>query len=303
MTVRADSEPRTPRVRRVDWQRPTKFAAEHVRQLRRAHAAFCQTTGTRLGTELRAPIELEPIDVSQLTWAAAQSGLPSDGVVAAFDVTGGSLPVLCAAELPLMLALIERHLGGPVEPVAAGTRRLTDVDLRIARHVLSTMATQLSAVWHDLLGEALTVGAIDVHPGLAHIAPASEPTLVLSAAAHFAGESHTLTLLLPWRAVDHVSDRLSAPDLVTADADAEATGRAMHEALAGVAVEVRAEAGSAELSLDRVLALAPGDVLALDHAPGGAVRLLAGDVCVGFARPGRAGTRRAVQLLGYGRSR
>ncbi len=191
-----------------------------------------------------------------------------------------------------MMALVERHLGASVAPAPPRLRRLTDVDLRIARHVFSTLTEQLSVAWADVLEAELGLGAVDIQSGLAHVVPASEPTLVLTTEVRFAGGSHTLSLLLPWRAVAHVSDRLSAADLVLVGA-AEAASRAMRGAIAGVAVQVRVEAGSAELPLERVLALAPGDVLALDQAPGGAVRLLAGDVEVGLGRPGRSGARRA----------
>jgi flagellar motor switch protein FliM len=286
---------RAPKVRRVDWQRPNKFSAEHVRRLRRAHMSFCQTAGTRMSAELRLPLEMEVIDTTQLTWGAAQASLPGAGISAAIDMPDGGLPVLFTAELPLMTSMIERHLGGSPADGRARERKLTDVDLRIARHVFTSLTSQLGHAWAEVVHGPLELSSVDLHPGLSHVAPASEPTLVLTSEVRLAGASHTLSLLIPWRAMERFSDRLSAPDLLLEDP--EAAARAMHGAMAEVAVEVRVEAGSFELPLEQVLSLRPGDVIPLDQAPGGAVRLLADDVEVGFARPGRSGTRRAVQII------
>ena len=81
---------------------------------------------------------------------------------------------------------------------------------------------------------------------------------------------------------------------VSGDAGTAADIRA---ALGAVEVELRAEAGALEVPIERVLALAPGDVIPLSNATQG-VALYAGDQLVGRGRPGRSGARRAVQLGG-----
>jgi len=81
---------------------------------------------------------------------------------------------------------------------------------------------------------------------------------------------------------------------VEADPQAEESVRL---AVRGVEVELRAEIGSCELTVDEVLALAPGDVLRLGSASGGCA-LYADNVAIHRTKPGRSGTRRAVEILG-----
>jgi flagellar motor switch protein FliM len=59
---------------------------------------------------------------------------------------------------------------------------------------------------------------------------------------------------------------------------------------------VRAEVGSRTLTVDDLLALQPGDVLKLGTAaPAGT--LYAGAVPIHEVRPGRSGTKRAVEIV------
>src|SRR5919112_5753455 len=78
---RVPEEPAAPqrrrRMRAVDFTRPTKFTPEQERKLRRALEAFCRTASTRLSAEVRAPLELEVLAATQLTWANAHAQLPA----------------------------------------------------------------------------------------------------------------------------------------------------------------------------------------------------------------------------------
>jgi flagellar motor switch protein FliM len=60
---------------------------------------------------------------------------------------------------------------------------------------------------------------------------------------------------------------------------------------------VRAEVASVELPIEQVLALQPGDVLSLAAPADGGVTLFADKVPVHRAKPGRSGSRRAVQIV------
>jgi flagellar motor switch protein FliM len=286
------------RVRTVDFRRPAKFNAEQERRLKRFHDTFCQTSAVRLGTDLRTPLDLEVINISQLTWTSAHGDLPQNAICAVVETEPLGTRMLLAAELPLVLFGIERVLGGPAH-FTGGERRLSEIDWVLARRLLSALVEQLSVIWHDLVGLRLRVQAVDSQPGTSQVAPVSEATLSITIEARVDQGSATLTLLVPYGSISEVADRFGGGDgRATRSAD-EQTVRAMHGAVADVAVEVRAEVGAVEMPIERVLALCPGDVIALG-APADGVTLFAGDIPVRRARPGRSGTRRAVQLIDGG---
>jgi flagellar motor switch protein FliM len=284
------------RVRRLDFTRPSKFTTDQQRRLERAHDNFCRSVSTRMSAELRTAISVELIDTAQLTWANALDEVPKRSVSAIVDVAPLDGRVLLTAELALLLGLLERLLGGqgldrPAE------RSLTDVDRALCKRIFQTLLDELSISFADVA--ELHFGLVDIETERppAQLAPLSEPTLAMTFEFKLGRASSTVVLLIPHRAIEPV---LRAP---AASADAAeitaGTAAAVGDALGEVVVQLRAEVGSADMSLERVLALRPGDVLRLDGAAEeGAVTLFADAVGLHRCKLGRNGRHRAVGVLG-----
>ncbi len=283
------------RVRTVDFTRPTKFTTDQERRFRRSLDAFCRTASTRLSAELRMPLELEVISTSQLTWANAHGQVPNPSVTAVLETQPHDTRLLLSVESGLVLSAIELFLGGTnIEDIR--DRRLTDIDWALARHFVSRLVAQLSIIWSDQADLELAVGPLDSHLETAQVALVSEPTLSLTIEARLGGTSSTMTLLIPYHAIAPVAHRFSTREEVHAETSED--GRdGVREAVGNVNMQVRAEVSAVEMPVEAVLALRAGDVLRLGSTAGG-VTLLAGDVPVQHARPGRSGSRRAVQILG-----
>jgi flagellar motor switch/type III secretory pathway protein FliN len=65
-------------------------------------------------------------------------------------------------------------------------------------------------------------------------------------------------------------------------------------------VLLRAEVGSVQMPIERMLGLTPGALLTLDDSAEDGVLLFAEGVSLGRGRPGRSGPRRAVKLFSTG---
>ena len=284
------------RVRKIDFTRPSKFTTDQQRRLERAHENFCRSVSTRMSAELRAPISVELIDTAQLTWANALDEVPRRSISGIVEVAPIDGRMLVTAELTLLLGLLERVLGGqtgerPVE------RTLTDVDRALIKRLFQTLLDELSISFGDLAELQFGLLDIETERAPAQLAPLSEPTLAMTFEFKVGRLSSTMVLLIPHRAIEPVLRTAGATqhdDDLRADA-AAAVGEAMGE----VVVRLRAEVGSADMSLGQVLALRPGDVLRLDGAAEeGAVTLFADAVALHRAKLGRNGRRRAVGILG-----
>jgi flagellar motor switch protein FliM len=286
------------RMRTVDFTRPTKFTSDQERRIKRALETFCRTASTRLSAELRMPLELEVINVSQLTWGNAHAQVPARSVSCLVDVPEVATRMLLSAEVNLVLSAIELLLGG----AGAGDgsqqrdRRLTDIDWALARHFLERLVAQLSIVWQDMTDVELGVAALDMHLETAQTAPVSEPTLALTIEARMERDSSTLALLMPYSAIAPVAHRFSSRDDAAGEHAREAA--AVREAVGRVEMTVRAEVAAVDLPIEQVLRLQPGDVLRLDARADEGVTLYADAVPMHRALPGRSGGRRAVQVTG-----
>jgi flagellar motor switch protein FliM len=289
----APTPQRRRRMRAVDFTRPTKFTADQDRRLKRGLEAFCRTASTRLSAELRIPLELELINSSQLTWANAHSQILAGSIDAICEIQPLMTRLMFSAEPSLVLAAIELLLGGS-DITEQRERRLSDIDMALARHFFERMLAQLSIIWTDMVGLELTVAQLETHLETAQMVSVSEPTMTFTMEARFNGVSSTVAMLLPWSAIAPVAERFGARE--DAPDRGEDEIRRVRRAVGGVEMTVRAEVASVELPIEQVLALQPGDVLRLDAPADAGVTLFADKVPVHRAKPGRSGSRRAVQI-------
>jgi flagellar motor switch protein FliM len=292
----AETRPRrSRRVRTVDFTRPTKFSKDQQRRLELAHDTFCQTASTRLSAELRVPLKLEVIDVAQLTWTNALAEVPDPSVSAVVELDPHRTRMLLTAEMPFLLGLIERLLGGAATR-RVPSRKLSDIDRALAGHVFTRLLDQLSVTWNDLADVTLQLNDLEVQTGTTQLAPLSEPTLCLSLEARLERDSTTMMLLVPYRAIEPIAAELEVDAYGQDDRDA-ASGERVREAMAPVEVQLRAEVAATHLTTEQVLGLRPGDVLRLGRRVADGVTVFADETPVYAARPGRTGRRRAVEVL------
>jgi flagellar motor switch protein FliM len=284
------------RMRAVDFTRPTKFTAEQERRLRRTLEAFCRTASTRLSAELRVGLELELLTSTQLTWANAHTQVPPQSLAAIFEAQPIDTRMLLVAESSLVLGAIELYLGGSING-GLKDRRMTDIDTALGKHFFERLLAQLALIWTDVAGLSLKLESVDQHMETAQMVSVSEPTLSLMMEARLQGTSATLALLIPWSAIAPVANQFAARE-ETKGSQNDGDRSSVRRAVGNVAMQVRAEVAAVEMPIEAVLALKAGDLLRLNAPAAGGVTLYADKVPVKVGKPGRSGSRRAVQVTG-----
>jgi flagellar motor switch protein FliM len=290
----SEGPPSAEGLRKLDFSRPTKFTTDLRRPIERALDQFCEALSARLSTELGADFELRVGPCEQLTWAAAKAQLPADSIAVAVEVDSIGTPMLLNVDLPLMLQALETLLGGSATN-APTERRLSEIDWMLARRLSDVVVHQLSLAWHELAGVECRLGELDMEADAGVIAPAGEPTLAVKLESAIDGLPSSMSLLIPWTATDPLAPSIRGIGGRPQPADPH-EAEAVRRGLAGAQITLRAEVGSVEMPIERMLALAPGMLLELRERVADGVRLCAEGVALGRARPGCAGARRAVKL-------
>jgi flagellar motor switch protein FliM len=284
------------RLRTVDFSRPTKFTSDLQRRISRALDTFCQTSVTRLSTELRTAIELETINTTQATWSAAQSQLPAGSLWVTLEVQPLGTRMLFTVEQSFILMCLDCLLGGsPDKPPRE--RRFSEIDQMLTQRLFESIIHQLSLVWQDLAGVTLSIVEIETHNDTSQIAAVSEPTLVVVVESRINKHSASMALLIPWIAIDPIAQRLTGKE--TRAPEVEQAGAAeIGRAVASVPVTLRAEVAAIDMPIDEILSLAPGSTIKLGVQADQGVTLFAENVKLARAQPGANGPRRAIQVSG-----
>jgi flagellar motor switch/type III secretory pathway protein FliN len=168
----------------------------------------------------------------------------------------------------------------------------------LTRGLLDGIVGELSQGWSELGGPELARGEVDLEGDAGVLTPAGEPTLVVGFTTAIAGVSSAMSLLIPWAAVAPIAESIRSAG---APASAPASpGGALRHGLSSAQVLLRAEVGSVQMGIERMLELAPGSLLALQDSAEEGVVLYAEGVSIARGRPGRSGTRRAIKLESTG---
>jgi len=282
------------RIRTLDFSQPTKFTTEIRRRITGAIEHFCEAASGRLSAELAIETKLSIAEVDQHTWAASKARLPADAIAIAIEAQAIDRQMLLSIEQPLLLQALECLLGGQAAQ-APSERHLTDVDWVLAKGLLTAIAGELSAAWGELGGPELSCGEIDLEADAGVLTPVGEPTFTVKLASEIDGQASAMSLLIPWSAIEPIADRIRG------DADSPLLGDvhgpdALRRGLSGAKVLLRAEVGSAQMPIERMLELVPGAIAQLQGRAQDGVSLYAEGVLLGRGHPGRSGTRRAVKL-------
>jgi flagellar motor switch protein FliM len=289
----ASAEPQeSVRVQSMDFRRPSKFNKDQLRTLEMLHDTFSRLGATYLAAAMRSVADISVLGAEQVTYGEFISTLPVPALTGILELEPLGTNAIIAFDLPLVFSMIDRLLGGS----GAGSprlRELTDIELALMRTVIVRLLDQLSASWSELVGVDFQLRHTEMNPQFAQIAPPTELSVLLSFQIRVADTTGVMTLCLPWRAIETVAPSLTANSFYSG-----ARGRAIDLAppLEHVEIELRAEVGAVELTLDEVLSLRPGDVVRLGVPIESGVRLLAGDLAAYRVMPGAHRRRLAVQV-------
>jgi flagellar motor switch protein FliM len=298
MSSSSKAASRRHRVREVDFRRPSKFTRDQVRRLETAHDGFCQSASSRLSAELRTELALGVLGTDQLPYGVVMAEeVPRQCFVSVLRIDQLGTELALVIDMPLAQCLVQRLLGG--SGTAFGGQpasTLTAVEVAVARRAVASIVESLSSTWLDLAQVSLSMAGTSTNPTSIQLVPSSEPTLLLSLSAAIDGIASVITLMLPHRSVEPLMHHFEQGAAFGAgEPDARHT-QMMRDAVGGVDVEVRAEAGTTRVTLAEVLALGPGDTVRLRRPVSRGVTLSVGDVTTYDAQAGRNGNLRAVQV-------
>jgi flagellar motor switch protein FliM len=295
---RPDYGSRQARVQEIDFRRPTKFARDLVRRLEHAHESFCRTASSGLSAELRTSFELSVAGTEQLPYGTAMAESHPDSLLCVLDVSPLESEVAMIIEMPLALRLVDRLLGGGGKPREGTADTLTDLEVVIVRRAITSLVEPLSATWLDLADVHFAIGSMQTSPMTFQLVPPSEPVLMLHLEARIDGLVSPLVLCIPYRSVEPIVDKLEHRHYEGHDMSDPTAASKVHRAISGVDVELRAEAGATDMSIQDVLAVKVGDVIRLRRPASKGVVIYAGDIPTYVASAGRNGNKRALKITG-----
>lgn len=289
-------------VKTYDFRRPDKFSKDQLRTLQAIHENVARIYAARLSARLRTPVTITLADTAQMVFDEYVSGLvlPSQLVVLAAGTLGG--PFMLDLDLGLAFACIDRLLGGAGR-IPSERREPTAIETELIGRLVTDVIPAIGEGWAHLEPVEAHVTETALRPALLRVAAPSHVVAVLTYEVRFAGQTAPLTLCYPHAALEPLLPRLSATAWyaqTTGDTSDRASDQAeLVAALQSVEIPLSATLGGAELSIDDLVGLEPGDVIRFDDRIDQPIRLSVMEEARAWSIPGRIGDRVALRIISH----
>jgi len=281
-----------------DFRRPTKLSREHMRMLQLAYETFARRLTTVLTSGLREVCLVTVTDITQLSYDEYVGTLSTPTLMVPMSLPPLAGTAVLEMSLGVALAAIDHLLGGPGGKQQ--TRTLTDIETTLFRGLIDQMLSVLQYSLEPMIAIEPTAGSIEYTPQFLQAASAADAVIVAEFAMAIGKEECRLTVCIPLapllpRLATHRPRDAALEDSAAAIA---AATRRMRNRLSDVPLEISVRFEPVHLSPARILSLAVGDVLVLDHRVGAPLSVEASGVTFARAIAGKSGTHLAALVVG-----
>jgi flagellar motor switch protein FliM len=284
-------------VRPFDFMRPSKFSKETLRTVELMHETFCRSVQTQLSGVVRTPVGIEVVSADQVTYREFLNSIPTPSLLSIVTMEPFEGNAVMELNLPLALSIVDRLVGGPGTQ-RAKARELTEIEQALLANVTDILLGAFTEAWSTVVPVRFRLVGTEMDPQFAEVVTPSEMVVLISFELRIGGAVGTVSLCVPYLVLEPAMDKLTARGYFSTQSDSSTpeSRDSVATQIGSVLVPVAVELGSADLSVEQLLALEPGDVIPLAIGVGADATLRVGTRAAFLAQPGVRGRRVAVQI-------
>ncbi|MEL3908630.1 MAG: flagellar motor switch protein FliM [Treponemataceae bacterium] len=287
------------KIKIYDFKRPDKFSTEQTRTIKMMHETFARQTTTTLSAQLRTLAHVHVATVEQLTYEEFIRSIPTPTMLALINMD--PLPGSAVLEIDpsITFSIIDRLFGGKGHSIKI-QRELTDIESSVMEGIIVKILANMREAWNMVIDLRPRLGAIETTPQFAQIVAPNDIVILVTLEVKVGEEEGMMNFCLPYVTVEPVVSKLSTQYWFTNVRRTSTTQhlRVLQERISTVELDVAAEVGSLDVSVQEVLSLGVGDVIRLPSVQvGDPFTLSVGNRKKFLCQPGVIGKRVSVQIL------
>ncbi len=180
------------------------------------------------------------------------------------NLRGSALFVI---ETKLAYALIDSFFGGDDRPYSkVEGKDFTPIELSIVRKVVELAIQDLEVAWESVEVIDCSFVRTEVNPQFVGIVPPTDVVIASTFDVELEKASGTITLVVPYSAIEPIKQKLSSGFQVEADqTDKRIWSKIISEQLKDVSVDIKVDLGEAMFSIQDLMNMRVGDVISLNQ--------------------------------------
>ena len=285
-----------------DFRRPNKFSKDHINSIENIYENYSRITANILSTYLRTNIDMKVASVEQLSFGDFIHSVPKRTILAVFKMEPLRGPVIMEAGTSLGFQFIN-FLCGAIDEDSSEERTFTEIEMSLLEDVFSIIIDGNATVWKDLIEISPKLEKIETNPQLNQTLSFSESIVLVTLKITFDNYSTMMNLVIPYRALDPVMDKLHSINYSVLDNSngEDVFKKEIEESIADSHLEVDVLLGKTSITIDDFLDLQAGDVLALSNSVEDSLEMYIENNLYFYAQPGIYSKKLSVQIVGDAR--
>lgn len=293
---RPGESPQVKQVLPCNFRRAAQMTREQLRAISLLQERFAGTLASSLAAYLRVGLEVQFHSAEQMLYGEYVQRLQQPSYLANFLIQPLDVDGLLDMDLALVFPMIDLVLGGPGQPEPE-IRPTTEIEAEIMSGVLRILCRELEECWRPVL-------ELEIHPGHHQTnTPASglmlstEKVLVLGFELHLAETHGRFHLIFPAVVSNALLRKLAVQWSYLRSNLASANRDRMRERLLGCRFCAELRVPASPIRMAELLALVPGQVLAMRHRVADPIHLTVAGEPLFLATPVSCGRQRGARVV------
>jgi flagellar motor switch protein FliM len=285
------------KIKTYDFNRPNRFSKDHMRTLEMLHEIFSRGFTASVAAYLRTVAEIKVVSVSQLPFREYTMSLPRPDCIFVLKMEPLDGSFLLEINPELVLTLIDRILGGPGKAPTA-PRELTLIEQSVIEKILNRGMEALQEAWLKVGHFQPKLTGYETTAQFVQIVAPSEITAVIEFEVKVNDVTGKMSMCIPYVVLEPIIGDLSAQKWFTVgkkESTAE-TVENLTKVMKETTIPIVVRAGAAQITVQEMLRLKPGDVIRLNTSPHNEIDVLIENLVKLKGRPGVSSKKKALQV-------
>ena len=286
------------KIKLYDFRSPQKFSKEHIRTLELIHDNYARIISNYLTGQTRQNVKVKIETVEQISYEEFIHSVQNPTIITIFKMPPLSGTIIFETNPQFSLQVIDILLGGKGDRKIE-TKEFTDIDKNIMRQITAGMISNLKLAWESILDVEPEIEAIETNPAVNQTLAPNDPVALITFSVEMNKRSTFINICIPYLSIEKILDKLVVQYAFRNDDKslmAESREK-IEKGINKVDVDVIAELGHTNITVDEFLKLSVGDVIKLDTKSSSPIKVYVGNEECYYAKPGITGKNMGVIIL------
>jgi flagellar motor switch protein FliM len=262
------------------------------------HDNYARIISNYLTGQTRQNVKVKIETVEQIAYEEFIHSVQNPTIITIFKMPPLSGTIIFETNPQFSLQVIDILLGGKGDRKIE-TKEFTDIDKNIMRQITAGMISNLKLAWESILDVEPEIEAVETNPAVNQTMSPNDPVALITFSVEMNKRSTFINMCIPYLSIEKILDKLVVQYAFRNDDEslmAESREK-IEKGIQKIDVDVIAELGHTNITVDDFLRLAVGDVMKLDTKSSSPIKIYVGDEECYYAKPGIVGKNMGVVIL------